>query len=385
MDEAPEPSIPRHFGMDWLRVGAFGLLILYHVGMVFSPWHWVVKSSHRAEALAFPMLALNPWRIPLLFMVSGYATRAILARHGAIGRLARERSVRLLLPLAFGIAVIVPPQSWVRLVAAHGYPHGYLHFWAVDYFRFGMLDGLYLPSSEHLWFVEYLWSYTMLLCALLALGGGGRLTAAVGRLAPGRRLLWAPLLLLLGLRFGLSPLLRGSTGALGEWAEHVAYFPIFLFGFALAAHPPLWAAATRLRHLAAASAASALAVIFAFELRYPGDTLPPHLPWAVLNAAKLAMIWGMMLVMLDVAQRRLNRDHRWRAPLCEAVFPIYLLHQTAIVLIAWWIVPRGIGAAGEAALILAGTTLACWLFYALGRRGGPLRPLIGLKAVRRRG
>ena len=27
----------RHFGMDWLRIGAFGLLILYHVAMVFAP------------------------------------------------------------------------------------------------------------------------------------------------------------------------------------------------------------------------------------------------------------------------------------------------------------------------------------------------------------
>ena len=35
----------RHFGLDWLRIGAFGLLILYHVGMVFAPWDWVVKSA----------------------------------------------------------------------------------------------------------------------------------------------------------------------------------------------------------------------------------------------------------------------------------------------------------------------------------------------------
>ena len=33
----------RHFGMDWLRIGAFALLILYHIGMVFVPWNFHVK------------------------------------------------------------------------------------------------------------------------------------------------------------------------------------------------------------------------------------------------------------------------------------------------------------------------------------------------------
>ena len=382
MSEAPERPISRHHGMDWLRVGAFVLLIVYHVAMVFSPWHWVVKSSHRAEALAFPMLALNPWRIPLLFLVSGYATRAILARSGTIVRLARERSARLLLPLAFGVAAVVPPQSWVRLRTTHDYPEGYLHFWESDYFRFGALDGLYLPSTEHLWFVGYIWSYSMLLCLFLALAGRERMTAWAAWLAPGWRLLWAPLLVLLGLRFGLSPLLHGSRGMLGDWPEHVAYFPIFLFGFALATTDALWASAARVRHVAAGLAVAGLAVIFAVEINFPGDTLPPQRPWIALNAAKLAMIWGMLLVMLHAAQRWLNRDHPWRATLCEAVFPVYILHQTAIVLIAWWLVPRGFGAAGEAALLLGGTLLSCGLFYLLGSRSGPLRPLIGLKARR---
>ena len=33
----------RHYGMDWLRIGAFALLILYHIGMYFVPWDWHVK------------------------------------------------------------------------------------------------------------------------------------------------------------------------------------------------------------------------------------------------------------------------------------------------------------------------------------------------------
>ncbi|MGJ3628928.1 hypothetical protein AB5I41_22475 [Sphingomonas sp. MMS24-JH45] len=74
------PSSPhRHHGIDWLRIGAFGLLIVYHVAMVFSPWSWVVKWPETYPALVAPMALLTPWWLPLLFVVSGFATRHLLA------------------------------------------------------------------------------------------------------------------------------------------------------------------------------------------------------------------------------------------------------------------------------------------------------------------
>ncbi len=36
----------RRYDLDWLRVCAFGLLILYHVGMVFVPWDFHIKTAH---------------------------------------------------------------------------------------------------------------------------------------------------------------------------------------------------------------------------------------------------------------------------------------------------------------------------------------------------
>ncbi|RYD20313.1 MAG: acyltransferase, partial [Lysobacteraceae bacterium] len=47
----------RHYGMDWLRIGAFALLILYHIGMVFVPWNFHVKSLHVEDWVRLPMLA----------------------------------------------------------------------------------------------------------------------------------------------------------------------------------------------------------------------------------------------------------------------------------------------------------------------------------------
>ena len=104
----------RHYGLDWLRIGAFGLLIFYHIGMVFVPWDYHVKLA-ADDWVVVPMLATNAWRLMLLFVVSGYASRALMIRSDGLAAFARNRSVRLLVPLAFGIAVIVPPQVWAYI------------------------------------------------------------------------------------------------------------------------------------------------------------------------------------------------------------------------------------------------------------------------------
>src|SRR3954462_8968726 len=72
-------AISRRTDLDWVRIAAFGLLILYHVGMFYVPWDWEIKSPRIVEWLQIPMQLTSPWRLVLLFVVSGAAT-AFMAR-----------------------------------------------------------------------------------------------------------------------------------------------------------------------------------------------------------------------------------------------------------------------------------------------------------------
>jgi surface polysaccharide O-acyltransferase-like enzyme len=101
------------------------------------------------------------------------------------------------------------------------------------------------------------------------------------------------------------------------------------------------------------------------------------------RASRIAMAWGMILTLFHVAETHWNRDHKWRKPLAEAVFPFYIVHHTAIVLIAWYTLPLGLGPFSEFALLLGGTLAACLAVYGLGGRIGWVRPLIGLSPKRR--
>ena len=107
----------RRYDIDALRVIAFALLILYHVCMLYvTDWGWHVKSSYQTEALQWPMIFLNRWRMALLFLISGLAI-GLFNPAGAGGRFALSRTWRLFLPLLFGMFFIVPVQPYCQGVS----------------------------------------------------------------------------------------------------------------------------------------------------------------------------------------------------------------------------------------------------------------------------
>ncbi|HTG39836.1 acyltransferase family protein [Sphingomonas sp.] len=379
VSDTATPHGGRHFGLDWLRIAAFALLILYHIGMVFAPWHWVIDTQRSYPALIPPMAMLTPWRLSLLFAVSGYASRMLFARSDSGGAFARSRNLRLLVPLAFGMVMLVPIEMYIQ-VLARGYPHGYWTFWTRDYWRIGAFYGREFPSWEHLWFVVYLWAYTMVTLVLARLGRlpGAAVSAWLGQ---GLRILWAPVLVMGVLRLSLLFVVPEKQGLFTDWAGHVSYFPMFLFGFTLAAQPALWRPIARHWPLALVAALVCGGGIVAAEMTWQGDAIPPHLAMAAERGADVAMGWTMTLVLFHLADRFWNRDHRWRRTLSEAVFPFYLIHHVAIIFFAWETLPLGLDPWVEFAILLGATAASCAIFYLVGRRIGWLRPLIGLGAI----
>ena len=372
----------RHYGMDWLRIGAFGLLILYHIGMVFVPWGFQVKTAHPLAWAEIPMFLTSPWRLTLLFVVSGYASRALLAKAGRAGAFFRSRSARLLLPLLFGMAVIVPPQAWVELTTQHGYARGYLDFLARDYFRFRLVDGVALPTYNHLWFVAYLWIYSVALAASVAIAGGGRLQALFDRAFAGWRALVLPAVYVVLLETVLFHRVEDTHDLVNDGVAHLRYLPAFLFGFAMARSPAVMAAFARHWRASGAVALACFATIAALLVAWPDFSFPDSA--AVLWTYRVARhleTWTAIAALIGIAERFWNRDHRWRATLAEATFPFYIIHQTIIVVVEGALLPLRLGAGAEFAILVVATVAGCWTFYAAGARIGWLRRLIGLKAT----
>ncbi|MBX3562376.1 MAG: acyltransferase family protein [Sphingomonas sp.] len=373
----------RRYGLDWLRIAAFGLLIVYHIGMFFVPWGWHVQTARPLDWAALPMLALNPWRLALLFLIAGIASRALLAKMGGQEGFARERSTRLLIPLIAGMALFVAPQAWVELREKSGYAAGFWSFWITDYFEFGASRGLILPTYNHLWFVAYLWVYTMALALLALVPARGRALMQKGfdRLFAGWRLIALPVLWLFVGRMLLYPAFGDTHALVDDLYAHSVYAFAFFFGVGLARSQALWERIVGWWKPAALAAIISYLGFAAFYVVH--DILPSAAPsaWELAFArfARAVQAWSAILALLGMAQLFLHRDGPVRRYLTDAIFPYYIAHQTIIVLAGYWLKPFGLGPGMEFAILLVVTVACCALAYEIARRSAWARPLFGLK------
>lgn len=375
----------RRYDLDWVRTLAFGLLVLYHVGMYYVSWDWHVKSPAAGDALEPLMLLSAPWRLSLLFLVSGVATAFMLERRPQ--GFVRRRSWRLLLPLAFGMLVVVPPQSYYEVVEKlpGGYHDGYLAFWGrylagdPSFCRDG--DCLRVPTWNHLWFLPYLWAYTMLLWAGLKLAG--RALAATGaRLAgwfAGPAVLIAPALALGLLRMLLVGRFESTHALVDDWYNHAQYLPVFLLGYGLARADAAWDAVRRWRWLSLAVAVASYLALIAYFGHFDDAHPPPDWLRMLQRLAWGANQWLAITAILGFARHWVQGDSPTLRYLAPAVYPVYILHQTAIVVLAHELQPLAIPPLLEGPVLVLATFAICFGGYELIRRTPLLRPLFGLK------
>lgn len=377
----------RRYDLDWVRICAFGLLIFYHVGMYYVTWGWHVKSPYASHTVEPLMLLTNPWRLSLLFLVSGVATAYLLDRRGkANPGFLGQRSVRLLIPLIFGMAVIVPPQSYLEVVEKLAYAGSYFDFLKLYYSAYhGFCKGsdcLILPTWNHLWFVAYLWVYTVVLYAVIRLLPKATpwLRAVAEKAFSGVGVLLWPIALLATARATLVTIYPPNNALVGDWYNHAIYGTTFLLGYALAGTVKPWIALERLRWASLVLAILGWAFLVAFNFVYNSDSSLS--PSELLMFSRRVVFgidqWTAIAATLGFARRYLNHDNAARRYLTTAIFPVYILHQTLIVVVAHALKPVNLIPAVEGPLLILVTAAGCLAGYEIIRRSVVLRPLFGL-------
>jgi len=378
--------MPRRHDIDALRALAFALLILYHWGMLYvagEDWGWHIKSPHQAGWLQWPMLLVNRWRMDLVFLLSGLAVHFLLRGTGT-GRFVALRSARLLLPLAFGMLVVVPVQPYVEGVSnglvAPGFAEFLLRYYSGSRWPEGAFAGWeHGYTWNHLWYLAYLWTYSLVLAALLPLLRG-RTGQWLRARFTGLRGAWLVLLPALPLAFAtllLQPHFEDTGDLVHDWYRHSIYFTVFLYGYWIGTDEGLWAELARLRR-ATLSLALGLFAVYAALVAFVPDDIPGWLQGSVWLLRNF-YIWSALCAILGWSRVLLDRPFRWLPWANEAVYPWYLLHQSLIVLLAYWLIPLRLGSVAEPALVLLGTLAGCWAVHSVVRRVGWLRPLFGLR------
>ncbi len=379
------PMTDRRFDLDWLRIAVFGTLILYHVGMFYVSWDFHVKSSRASDTIEPLMMLVNPWRLTLLFLISGAATR-FMADKMSVGALTWARMGRLWPPLLLAVFLIVPPQSYYEIVEALealGLPQSPV----LDDFYLKYVTGsgnwcdaegcLTTPTYNHMWFVAYLILYTLALIPLLPLLR--RIPKAAAVLIAGPGFILTPWLFLFIARATLFPIFGESHDFREDGYLHVVYLTTFLFGFSIAKHEPFFQRCTQWRVPALAISIVAWAALMTFYAMHSEGVDPPYWLRTLFRGVREMQAWTGIVAAIGFAHHYLRgADGPLRRVLTQAIFPFYLAHQTIIIVAGHYLDPLHMSLMVETPLLIGVTALGCWIFFDLGRRVPPLRVWIGL-------
>jgi glucan biosynthesis protein C len=373
----------RRYDLDWLRIFAFAVLIFYHVGMFYVSWDWYLKSRYSADFLE-PLMGMTAGRLALLFLISGAAVRFAIDRK-SLGKFLPGRFTRLVVPLAFGMAVFCAPQTYVELRYRGEIEPGYLRFYR-DYLGFGDFS-LGRPPWNHLWYVAYVLAYTLITAACLPVL---RLaTTVIGEpflawmaKGPAWRLLVVPVIPSVAYTFMLDPYFPTTVMLWGDWAYVAHTLTFFLLGFLAAKSEDFWRTIDRVLPTSIIVTLVLGGLLLAALLNEFEVSADPLL-FDAFRVLKVLYAWSIIVTLLGLARRFANRPSQTLTYLTAAIFPYYILHQTITLLVGYWFTVNEAPVAIEATTIVLATVVGCVLGYEVIRRVDMLRPLFGLPMRRR--
>ncbi len=345
-------SVNRRYDIDWIRVIAIGLLLIYHVAIGFQPWGMMIAFITNKQSwgsLWIPMSMLNVWRIPLLFFVSGMGVYfALQSRNWK--QLIFERAGRILLPFIFGAVAIVP-----------------LHLYLWQYYY--NMETTYRADPGHLWFLANIFIYVVAFAPLFIYLNKKRCGKFVRGLI---RLFSTPLgLLLVMAAFVLEAIIiKPFPYELYAMTWHGFFLGLlaFFFGFCFVlSGDGFWNMILKFRWMFVAIAA----ILFLIRL----------LHWEMNTPVYLLVIEShcWILSVFAFGYKYLNRPSKTLTYLSQAAYPVYILHMVFLYVGSIWIFKLDINVQLQFVLVLFITLAGCFATYEVIRRLKWLRLFFGMK------
>ena len=351
----------RRYDIDWLRVLAVLLLFPFHTARIFDTFGpWYVKNDTLSKALTYFIAFVHPFHMPLLFLLAGASTWFALSYRSA-GQYTKERFIRLLIPFIFGVLVIVPPQSYLGLLGHTGFSGSYLE-WYPNFFSINTsdMDGYFLGgfTPAHLWFIFFLFLFSLLALPLFLY---------LRRRDSGKRLMgWlAAFFSLPGMILLLAIPLWVAYRLIDFYPSPLYFIAYFILGYILVADSRFEMAINRHKAIALVLGPVLFLFVAYFQSRWLALGIPSWV-WPVIDAYAVGFApWFFVIAILGYGRLFLTSSNKFLKYTGEASYPYYILHQTIIVIIGFYVVQWQLGVAVKYLFILAAATAVTALLYEL--------------------
>ena len=322
----------RYYDIDWLRVLGMFTIFLFHNARFFNEDDWHVKNFQLDFGMSVFVAILDHFIMPLFFVLSAIAIYYALKKR-TNAEFMRERVTRLLIPLGVGMFTHIMLQVYIENIT-HGQFTGSFWQFIPHYFNgFYEFGGNFAWMGLHLWYLMMLFLFSwLMLSTFQRINRSQDFTTKLAGLITkplGVYLFIIPLFVM-EILVSLSPETIGRRD-FGGWSP-LTYLVFFVIGYLLATDTRYRPAIEKVRFISLTL--SLLTVIAAYillaEMNVP-STNPLYLLVRAANA------WSWLLTFMGFASRHLNFSNSFLKYANEAVLPFYILHQTVIVVIGYFI------------------------------------------------
>ena len=350
----------RRYDVDALRVFAVILLIYFHTAMIFNVWSvFHIKNNELSLEAAIFVSFLNIWHMPLFFFLAGISTYyALDFRKGR--EYSKERVSRLLIPLIFGILIIVPPQVYFERLAwwsetrqsPINFNGSYLEFY--PQFFVGIYPNGNL-SWHHLWFLWYLFFISLLALPLFLKlkkeKGKQQISALANNFEKGRKIFLFSIPLIV-VNVSLRWIFPESHNFIFDWAAILHFLLIFIFGFLIVSDSRFENSIARNKGLALFFGIAIAIFTLTFDvLIYTSSTSNASSAINIINNPNILIllyivgmvlwsfcVWCWLIAFLGYGRKFLNKQNSFINYASKIALPYYILHQTIIIVIAFYVI-----------------------------------------------
>ena len=374
----------KHY-IDWLRVLAFGLLFLFHSWRPFDQFPWHIKNEEQNFIFDLLTIFTHGWRMFLIFLVSGAGTwYALRSRKKAF---VMDRIKRLLVPFIFGIVLIIPPQRFYEWIMFRDFTGNYLDF-LISYPSQQLSDNMgsslllwFGHLGTHLWFLPFLFVMTMFVLPLFNKIQKGQLKFSwLKRIMQSNYGVFILVLPMILARVILKPIYSEYT----DWADFLIYMLPFIYGFLFMSDPEFINIIKKKTYLflVVGVISSIYFIYMAFQgpLNIQEYMNPSYsLKHIELSVVSMLIAYSWILFFLGFFAKHMNFKHSILVPANISILPIYVLHQSLIIVFGYYIVGLELGTFTKFIIIAFTAIPASILLYKIIRTNNVMRFLFGIK------
>ena len=373
----------RKFELDWIRVMAILVVFVYHSTRFFSLSNWHVKNTNTYVWVEIWINFANLWMMPLFFIISGASLFFALSKTRGWKKFYNNKFSRLMVPVLFATITHSALQIYLERLNHGQFSGSFLSFLP------GYFSGLYLEiggagnfafHGMHLWYLLFLFFYSLLCYPLFTwLTGNGHQT--LNRITnmfvlPGLIYLLFPIPLLI-----LKLIIPHSVLSVGNGGWGFLYYLWFLIaGFLIASSDKL---AWQIRDNRGISLLLAiiLTILYLYQCFSPSIIMFPGQisPW-IHSSLRFVCAWSWLFSILGFGMRHLSFDRPILGQLNEGVLPFYILHQTVLLWVGYYIMSMEIhdGLKWVIITIVSFSLIIC-LYMLIIRKIDLIRFLFGMK------